>query len=219
VRRIFGDSRYLAGHVAEVKVKAKPAVVRAYALSLDWDDPMLAGASTLTFGAELSGSRALTHWKALYELEYAVQSDTADNPSSIDADYLHAMVGAARDALTLRVGYEKLDGSDADGRFSTPLATLHKFNGWADLFLGTPADGLVDTYFQVSGKRGRTGWLARYHQFDAATGSANYGDEIDAQVTYKTSWDQTFALKAALYGADQFGVDTDKWMFWTTYSF
>ena len=219
VRRIFGDSRYLAGHVAEVKLKAKPGAVRAYALSLDWDDPTLAGGSTLTFGAEFAGSRALTNWKALYELEYAVQSDTADNPNSIDVDYLHAMVGAGRAAVTVRAGYEKLDGSAADGRFSTPLATLHKFNGWADLFLGTPVDGLVDTYFQVNGKQGRTGWLVRYHQFDAATGSANYGDEIDAQVTYKTSWDQTFALKAALYGADQFGVDTDKWMFWTAYSF
>ena len=28
----------------------------------------------------------------------------------------------------------------------TPLATLHKFNGWADLFLTTPNAGLEDAY-------------------------------------------------------------------------
>jgi hypothetical protein len=27
----------------------------------------------------------------------------------------------------------------------TPMATLHKFDGWADLFLTTPANGLGDT--------------------------------------------------------------------------
>ena len=28
----------------------------------------------------------------------------------------------------------------------TPLATLHKFDGWADLFLTTPNKGLQDLY-------------------------------------------------------------------------
>src|ERR1035438_4740700 len=46
------------------------------------------------------------------------------------------------------------DGSDqhmvstGKGRtgFQTPLATLHAFNGWDDVFLTTPADGLQDIY-------------------------------------------------------------------------
>ncbi len=41
-----------------------------------------------------------------------------------------------------------LEGNGAIG-FATPLATLHIFNGWADLFLTTPANGLKDLYFQA----------------------------------------------------------------------
>jgi len=214
VRRIFGDNYGLAGHVANVAISFAPATLRIYALSLDWDDAARAGLSTLTTGTELSGSRSVGSWKWLYELEWATQSDAGDNPNQVDTDYLHAMLGAGCDVATLRLGYEEL----GEG-FATPLATLHKFNGWADLFLATPADGLVDTYLQLDGKQGATGWLVRYHTFEAATGSTDYGDEIDAQVTYKTSHGLTLALKTALYSADQFAVDTDKWMFWTAYSF
>ena len=34
----------------------------------------------------------------------------------------------------------------------TPLATLHKFNGWADLFLTTPNTGLQDLYLGAAYK-------------------------------------------------------------------
>ena len=37
-----------------------------------------------------------------------------------------------------------------DGQLQTPLATLHAFNGWADMFLTTPANGLQDLYFRAS---------------------------------------------------------------------
>jgi len=219
VRRIFGDNRDLAGHVAQVKWAGKPVTARAYVLSLDWDDASMAGLSTSTFGAELSGSRELGDWKGLWELEWATQSDLGENPNRVDAGYLHAMIGAGRAAINVRAGYEQLDGTEPGGRFTTPLATLHKFNGWADVFLNTPADGLVDTYLQLNGKRGPISWLTRYHRFEAATGSLHYGDELDAQVAYKTDWAQTVALKVALYDADQLGATTDKWMLWTSYSF
>ncbi|MFT5806450.1 MAG: hypothetical protein ACI9LG_000713 [Moritella dasanensis] len=44
-------------------------------------------------------------------------------------------------------------GSDSgDYGFATPLATLHKFNGWSDQFLNTPTQGLADLYLSVSSK-------------------------------------------------------------------
>jgi len=218
VRRIFGDSLGLEGHVAELSLALEPVSVRLYALSLEWDDLALAPQSTLTEGVEFAGSHALGDWKLLYEVEVATQSDIENNPRTVDADYFNGMLGAAGTAATVRLGYEKLFGG-SQGSFGTPLATLHKFNGWADLFLATPADGLLDTYLQADGKRGSLGWLVRYHEFEAASGGASYGDEIDGQLAYQTSWKQTFALTWALYDADRFAVDTDKWMVWTSYSF
>lgn len=219
VERIFGDSRGIDAHVLALDVGADPIGLRLYGLSLDWDDAVLSGLSTTTLGAEISGKTRGGAWRGLYEFEWATQSDTGDNPGTVEANYLHAMVGGAFEAVTVKLGWEELEGSPGDGRFSTPLATLHKFNGWADLFLATPENGLVDTYVQANGTSGRVAWLARYHQFESSSGSVDYGDEIDAQVSYVTSWKQTIALKVALYGADAFGVDTDKWMLWSTYSF
>jgi len=57
--------------------------------------------------------------------------------------------GALLAGLTGLVGYEVLEGNGAIG-FATPLATLHAFNGWADMFLTTPANGLKDLYFRAS---------------------------------------------------------------------
>lgn len=225
VNRVFGDdhpvgdldtSTHLFNFGYDIEGVGKAS---AYLYYLDLDD--VAALSSNTVGVRFAGEQNVGEgFDVLYAGEFANQTDAADNPNDLDQDYYLLEVGAKFSGVTVKGALEHLGGSgDTGDAFQTPLATLHKFNGWADLFLGTPVDGLVDTYFQVNGKQGRTGWLVRYHQFDAATGSANYGDEIDAQVTYKTSWDQTFALKAALYGADQFGVDTDKWMFWTAYSF
>ena len=50
----------------------------------------------------------------------------------MQSDHLNA--GVAQDRYALSVGYEVL-GSDNGVGFYTPLATLAKFNGWADAFL------------------------------------------------------------------------------------
>ena len=42
----------------------------------------------------------------------------------------------------LKLGYEVLEGGNAAGKaFRTPLATLHKFQGWADKFIGPSTSG------------------------------------------------------------------------------
>ncbi len=122
-------------------------------------------------------------------------------------------------AVTVKAGWEVLEGNARDGQFSTPLATLHKFNGWADKFLRTPTDGLEDLYLSLSGTAGKVAWTAVYHDFSADEGGAGYGEEIDLQVTCKAPWQQAFGLKTAFYDAGTFSADTDKIMFWTAYSF
>lgn len=218
--RVFGDNKAMESHLLQGATRL-PALGRltVYGYRLDYDKRPDEGLSTLTVGAEVTGERDLGAAKLLWEGELARQQDAAANPMEIDAGYLHAMAGAAFPGVTVKLGYEVLEGSPEDGRFTTPLATLHKFNGWADKFLATPAQGLEDLYLSLAGKVGPVAWLAVYHDFSAESAGAldGYGTELDFQATYKTPWGPTVGLKGALYDADGFATDTDKlWLFTAT---
>ena len=106
-----------------------------------------------------------------------------------------------------------------DGRpltsVQTPLATLHKFQGWADKFLTTPPNGLRDLY-----ANGGYGWKSVagfdainaaviYHRFDSDRLNIAYGSEWDAIVSAKRGrW--TATAKFADYRAKAFASDTRK---------
>ncbi len=221
VHRIFGDGQDLAGHLVNAAVDAgKAGTLTLYGYLLDYRELAAAGGSTATWGVELAGKRALGEGVSiLYEVEYARQSDYADNPGTVEADYTFGMLGAALPKLTAQLGWEVLEGSSGAGRFTTPLATLHKYNGWADKFLATPATGLEDLYLQLDGKAASFDWLVRYHDFNAERGGASYGSELDLQLLYRAPHGVVVALTGALYDADRFSTDTDKWMLWATWSF
>ena len=219
VNRIFGDSQGMAGHLLNAKYAWKGVgALTLYGYLLDYDVP--SALSSSTFGAELAGKRGLENgWNLLYELEAAQQSDAGDNPRNLDAGYVHAAIGASG-KVTFKVGIERLDGSPEDGQFRTPLATLHKFNGWADKFLATPVNGLEDVYLQIAGKTSKSlAWVVFYHDFSATEGGASYGTETDLQLTYKTASGIGLGVKGALYDADSHSADTDKWMLWASYGF
>ena len=218
--RIFGDSQDMSSHLLNAAIEAGAAgTVTLYGYLVDYDQLAASGRSSLTYGAELKGSRKLgeSATKLLYELELAQQDDAGDNPGELDAGYRHLLLGGAFPRVTVKLGWEVLEGSPEDGQFNTPLATLHKFNGWADLFLSTPPDGLEDLSLALSGKAGDVAWTAVFHSFDAESSSAGYGDEIDLQLVYTAEWKQSFGIKAAFYDADEFGVDTDKVWVWTSF--
>ncbi len=221
VQRIFGDSLDLSAHLLNATLEAgMVGKVTVYGYLLDYRDTGAAGNSTATWGAELAGKRPLRDTiSLLYEVEYARQSDFADNPANIDAGYSFVMLGAAWPKITARVGWETLEGAPGEGRFTTPLATLHKFNGWADKFLATPATGLEDRYLQLDGKVRSFEWSARFHDFDAESSGASYGGELDLQLLYRTSAGVVLGIGGFLYDADTFSTDTEKWALWATYSF
>jgi hypothetical protein len=91
---------------------------------------------------------------------------------------------------SLGAGYELLQGDGAKG-FATPLATLHKFQGWADKFMGTPVDGLADAYVNAGYSRKGVGPLesvgitASWHEYQSDRLSTDYGSELDLQLTAK----------------------------------
>lgn len=192
-----------------------PVKVKAFSYLLDFaaGEPV-AATSTQTYGARATAAFKLAPKVSLNLLaSYATQSDFKANPGNFSADYIAAEAGLGFDIVTVTAGYELL-GSDNGAAFQTPMATLHKFNGWADVFLTTPPAGLEDIYAGVSVKlpaKALPGLSAAvvYHDFKSDAGSVDYGSEWDAQLGFKVL-NTGVLLKYADYDADGFGVDTQK---------
>ncbi len=216
--RIDSDS-----HLLQLKYAPTPlfnAVAYGYLLDLDKyavSPTALAGTnSNETFGLRVTGASA----PFKYALEYARQSDYGSNPLQYSADYYLIegtmaipQVKAVSD-LDVTVGYEVLgnDSSVTSSKigtpkrfaFQTPLATKHKFNGYADMFLGTPAFGLVDTYIGTSGKiptligNNKVKFEATYHWYSSEEGSSQYGQEFDLVLSSPISLPKSVQMKGAL---------------------
>ncbi|RRQ21301.1 hypothetical protein [Thiohalobacter thiocyanaticus] len=131
---------------------------------------------------------------------------------------MHFILGATAGGITGKVGYEVLGGDNFSG-FETPLATKHAFNGWADVFLNTPAAGLQDTYVQVGGMLMGTKLLAVYHDYQADQGGADYGTELNLLAARSFGKHYSAGIKYADYDADGFAVDTEKFWVWGQISF
>lgn len=120
--------------------------------------------------------------KLLYTAEIANQTDAHGNPIRYSEKYYHLQAGLQVMSVTGLVGYEVLDGNGTFA-FQTPYATLHKFNGWADLFLFTPSTGLADGYANLIIKHfmtlSGTKFIAAYHDFHSRVGHQHYGNEYD----------------------------------------
>ncbi len=140
----------------------------------------------------------------------ASQSDNGDNPTSYSALYLNAEVGSKFGPVTVLGGYELLGSDDGKVAFNTPLATKHKFNGWADKFLGTPAAGIQDVYLTAKGKFAGVKLAATYHDFSSDEGSIDYGQELDLVAVYQINKNYGVLAKFANYSADDHASDTNK---------
>jgi hypothetical protein len=142
---------------------------------------------------------------------------------SYDANYLNAELGAGIAGFALKGGYEELGSDGGVAAFQTPLATLHAFNGWADLFLTTPANGLRDYYVGASKTLAvpfLPGLKAEvvYHDFDSDFGGLDYGSEWDASLGFKLGPVGLLA-KYANYESSGFAADTEKLWLQAEYSF
>src|SRR6266702_982119 len=154
--------------------------------------------------------------------EFAHQTAYAKNPLSISLNYWLGEGSVTYKGLTGLVGYEVLEGNGTIG-FATPLATLHAFNGWADMFLTTPANGLKDIYVKAAYAlpadfieiRSLTGILT-YHDFTTDNLSAGIGSEWDASLELAVDANASVLAKYAAYqGAGvAFGGFPDKSIFW-----
>lgn len=225
VNRVFGDDSPAGtfrgnSHLINGSYEFNPALkVTAYSYLLDFDNA--ATSSSATYGGRLTGKYPLSeHVNLSYAAEGAHQVDYGKNPTNTDENYYLIEPAITVHGITGKLGYEVLEGNGTVA-FQTPLATLHAFNGWADKFLVTPANGLEDTYVSLgykipSGNEYLKGmeFAVAYHQYDANRGGADYGSEWNASVSQTWRKHYTAGLKFAQYEADRFATDTTKVMTW-----
>lgn len=187
-----------------------------FGYDIEGDDVGNAGISNQTLGLRATGSFSIREQAFVYSASVAEQEDTGPAPTSYDASYFAGDISTKLVGVTLGGGFEILDPD-----FRTPLATVHKFNGFADALLPLTgfANGLEDFYAYV----GYTIPLGNginakviYHDFSPETGAGDYGDEIDLVASYQFNKYFSALAKYGSYDSDggSGGVDGfDKDMF------
>ncbi len=206
--------------------KAKNFGLTGFAYLVDQDEAVVQAfrLSSQTFGVRANVLLPLGKAKIGLLASYARQSNLHRNPNAYSADYVLGEATAEVSGFKLTAGYEVLgaDTGVALTSFQTPLATLHKFNGTADKFLTTPANGLRDLYLGASkavklkalpGLNAGVTW----HQFQSDRLGLDYGTEWDAQLGWKIGKRVSFLTKYANYnrkGAADFAGDANTEKFW-----
>ena len=199
----------------------------AYLLKLDQQGPASAKLatsklSTATYGARAEYRAALADGlSGQFDGAFAHQTDFAGNPLSLSLDYWLAEGSLFYKGLTGLVGYESMGGNGAIG-FSTPLASLHPFDGWADMFLTTPVNGIDDFYlkggYTIPGfleMKSLAATLA-YHDFTTDRTHVGIGSEWDASLELAVDRHTSFLVGAAAYSGAGIGLGgfADKTITW-----
>ncbi len=224
VNRIFGPDSPQGSYKGDVFMgnfayQFKLGKLTAFNYLLDFDPITTVAAglnplrvSTNTVGLRFTGERPLSKIKLGYALSYAQQQDYGDNPVQYDNDYFLAELSATYKQYNLLVGNEVLGSYLAPGSatpvgFATPLATLHKFQGWVDKFLTTPGNGIDDRYAQFTTNFKGVGPLetvtavVAYHVYESDRLNVDYGSEFNVSLAAKKGR-YTGTLKYGDYSAD-----------------
>jgi hypothetical protein len=161
------------------------------------------------------------NYGVVYTAEWGHQEDYGYGPTKYSVDRLNLMGGLTAYNLTFQGAIEQLDGQGANKTFDTPLGTNHAFQGWADLFLVTPRNGIRDVFGTMIGTfdRGEVILTGTYHNFTDDTGQIKYGDEWDFQAVKKFGKHYSVLAKYAYYTADNYNaadtfVNTDTQKIW-----
>lgn len=222
--RIFADEKDVDSkdHLLNASLKTELGKLTAYGYLLESDNNT--DNALDTYGVRLVGKKMLAKLPVSYAAEYALQTNES-GANSVDTTYLLLESGVKISDITYKLGYESLGSDNGEQAFQTPLATLHKFNGWTDQFLVTPSIGLQDFYASVSGNALNGKWSLIYHAYssdESIVGYDDLGSEFD--VMYSTSFSKQYSVgvKYATYmaGDEIFAkVDTNKFWVWVAATF
>ncbi len=192
-----------------------------FAYLIDQDEAPVQGyrLSSQSYGIRLAGTRPIGKAKLAYTASHARQSDWHRNPNDYAADYWLADVALDLNGPRLGAGYEVLGANRGTAltSFQTPLSSIFKFQGWADKFTTTPADGIRDLYASAGwgwkqvGPAKAVSLSAVVHRFESDRLVRHYGDEIDLLAQGKLGR-TTVSVRYADYRADRLLTDTHK--FW-----
>lgn len=213
--RIFAEAGDVNSkdHLLNASYKLPVGQLTGYGYFLEVDSA--ADNSLDTVGVRFAGQQALEAVTLSYALEYATQ-ESDSGAGDFDADYYKVKGGVGVKGITVELAYEVLGSDDGNYGFSTPLATLHAHNGWADQFLGTPGVGLVDAQVAVKGGLAGGQWAIVYHDYEADDASAtvdDLGSEVDVAYNRPFAKHYKAGIKYAAYSAGDSAagkVDTDK---------
>ncbi|MDP3870961.1 alginate export family protein [Phenylobacterium sp.] len=209
INRILGELRDWDSdsHLLNVTWSPSEALrLQGFVYALDFGNSAIN--SSVTKGGKASGKAWLGLYQVAYNATYAVQSEYRGNTAAFHLDYVAADVAGTFDIYTLKLAYESLEGDGVRG-FTTPLATVHAFQGWSDAFVSPGgnksfADGIDDKNISFNVKpRFRRTWLfntdllVRYHDFDGQRTGADLGSEWDVQLTAAITAKLSIALKYA----------------------
>lgn len=195
--RLQGDS-----HLARAGIKAQGQAVTAFFHRLQFDVDATATAvanankrlDTQTSGVEWRGSAAeLGGWKPTWILTYASQVNVEDNPVDYRAHYGRARVDLAQSGWKLGLGYELLGSDNGLEAFQFPLGTNHLYQGYADLFLATPRDGLRDAHLVVETPKDPLGITHRLALHHFAT------DHLSKDLGWEADWNARYAIGDKAY--------------------
>jgi len=187
-----------------------------YGYWLDYTDPDKYQQSNQTYGIRFINSKKpktfYDHYSLLYTAEWSYQEDY-QHSTPYQAHRYNVMGGFTAYNFSFEGAMEQLNGSGANRTFDTPLGTNHAFQGWADLFLVTPNDGIRDVFGTVSVKFMENDSLVLsgiYHDFSDDTSRIHYGKEWDFQAVKKFGKHYSVLAKYANYDADRYATDTQK---------
>jgi hypothetical protein len=182
----------------------------------DLDFDSLSGRDSITQGVDYNGQ--LANFQPLkWQIAVARQQDAHQAPAQYQHHYHRLDLSYSLKTLTVKLMQERLAG-DGNSAFQTPFATLHAFQGFADLFLTTPNSGVRDHALELHLPVQGVKLAASYHRYDSDSSPLKLGSEINLSAAYDVQPQLNLLLKLAQYQADSFGADTRKVWLMASYS-
>ncbi|MFZ2312472.1 MAG: alginate export family protein, partial [Methylobacter sp.] len=154
-----------------------------YGYWLDYTERENYEKSSQTYGLRMTNFQKLgdsfkvsDNYGLVYTAEWGHQENYGHGATKYAADRLNLMGGLTAYDFTFQAAMEQLDGKGLNRTFDTPLGTNHAFQGWADLFLVTPKNGIRDVFGIVSTTldQGNVILSGTYHNFTDDTGQIRY---------------------------------------------
>lgn len=233
---VFDLDSAMATNVANVKYGRKDlGAIAAYGIVLDYDGEgaFNTNRDTTTYGLRIEGPFKINdELSVIYEADVAKQTDSGDNTSDIDADYLMARAGISFRKWYVSLGYRSQSGVDSSSDLPFEASWLGypwPWRGDTEQMVLTPTDGLQTIMVWAGGAIPPVPGLSFdlfFWKFDSDVDSIDYGTEFSGALNYNMPFDSKWYVSAfvaqASQGDDDPGnpyFDATRYMIMTGYSF